>query len=54
MRYALLALAMTGFIAFAATPVFAGCGADHTKTTQSSVPTTIVSVPIEQSTPSGS
>jgi hypothetical protein len=53
MRYALLALALTAFIAFSATPVLADCG-EHTKTSEVSVPTTVADAPIKQSTPSGS
>lgn len=53
MRYALLALALTAFIAFSATPVLADCG-EHTKTSEVSVSTTVADAPIKQSTPSGS
>ena len=53
MRYALLALALTAFTAFSATPVLADCG-EHTKTSDISVPTTVADAPIKQSTPSGS
>lgn len=54
MRYGFVALALTAFIAFAATPVLADC-AGHTKTAaEISAPTTTVAVePVKQSTPVG-
>lgn len=53
MRYGFVALALTAFIAFAATPVLAEC-AGHTKTAETSAPTTTVAIePVKQSTPVG-
>ncbi|MEX0693977.1 MAG: hypothetical protein WD075_06010 [Rhodospirillales bacterium] len=54
MRFGILALALTGFVAFAATPVFADCAPGHTKTAEAPAQTTIADAPIKQSTPSGS
>lgn len=53
MKYGLLALALTAFVAFAASPVLAEC-AGHTKTASVPSQTKIADIPIKQSKPSGS
>lgn len=55
MRYGLFALALTAFVALAASPVLADCGANHTQTSQVDQPSTVASTtPVQQSKPSGS
>lgn len=54
MRFGFLALALTAFVAFAASPVLAECAPGHTKTVAAPAQTTIADAPIKQSTPSGS
>ncbi len=53
MKYGLLALALTAFVAFAASPVLAEC-AGHTKTAEVPSQTKIADGLIKQSKPSGS
>ena len=53
MRFGFLALALTAFVAFAATPVLAEC-AGHTQTSEKPSSTTVADGTIKQSKPSGS
>lgn len=54
MRYGLFALALTAFVALAASPVLAEC-AGHTQTSQTETQSTVASTaPLQQSKPSGS
>jgi len=53
MKHGLLALALTAFVAFAASPVLAEC-AGHTKTASVPTQTTIADGTLKQSKPSGS
>lgn len=53
MKYGVLALALTAFVAFAASPAFAGCEG-HTKSVEAPSQTTIADGKIKQSKPSGS
>ena len=53
MRYGILAVALTAFVAFAASPVLAEC-AGHTKTAEKPMSTTVADGTLKQSKPSGS
>jgi len=53
MKYGLMALALTAFVAFAAPPALAEC-AGHTKTAEAPAQTKIADGTLKQSKPSGS